>query len=93
MSAAVPLATDHTGMRVDYSGLLRAAQSGLRSRDGATAEMLRQLGAHLSEMGSRYYAGDLAAVDEFLQLYCIEREGRNAAVNRSAGAGSMDGGA
>ncbi|WP_259393778.1 four helix bundle protein, partial [Ralstonia pickettii] len=32
----------------------------------------RQLQAHMTELGRRWYAGDAAAVDEFLQLYCIE---------------------
>lgn len=67
----VPLAAEHKGMRVDYRGLLRQAQDALRS-ESALAEMLRQLQAHMTELGRRWYAGDVAAVDEFLQLYCVE---------------------
>jgi len=33
--------------------------------------MLRQLQHNLTELGQRWYAGDTAAVDEFLQLFCI----------------------
>lgn len=67
----VVLAPKHTGMKVDYSGLLNQAQRGLQ-RDPGIAEMLRQLEEHLSELGQRWYDGDATVVDEFLQLYCIQ---------------------
>lgn len=73
------LAADHTGMRVDYRGLFRQCGETLkRSRETAQAEMLRQLQEHITELGKRWYAGDTDVVDEFLQLYCIESEARNA---------------
>ena len=72
------LAADHKGMHVDYSGLLSQCRRALQSREPANAEMLRQLQGHLQELGRRWYAGDTVAVDEFLQLYCIEREARAA---------------
>lgn len=68
----VVLAPKHTGLRVDYTGLLKNARRGLK-REPATAEMLSQLEDHLSELGKRWYDGDATVVDEFLQLYCIER--------------------
>lgn len=79
-TAAQPslLATDHQGMRVDYSGLLGQCRRALSQREPANAEMLRQLQGHLQELGQRWYAGDTAVVDEILQLYCIEREARQA---------------
>lgn len=77
MQARAVLAPDHTGARVNYQGLLQQSQNGLR-REPGLAEMLRQLMEHLTEMGQRFYAGDVTAVDEFLQLYCIERETRAA---------------
>ncbi|MFM7025185.1 MAG: hypothetical protein ACKOWC_03885 [Limnohabitans sp.] len=40
--------------------------------------MLDQLTKHMEEMGRRYYSGDTAAVDEFLQLYCVEEKARAA---------------
>lgn len=70
------LAKKHTGMRVDYSGMLRQARQGLR-REPALAEMLRQLGEHMKELGSRWYEGDTAVVDEILQLYCVESDARS----------------
>ena len=70
------LATDHKGMRVDYSGLLSQCRRALQSREPANAEMLRQFQGHLQELGRRWYAGDTVAVDEFLQLYCIEHKAR-----------------
>ena len=72
------LAADHKGMRVDYTGLLSQCRRALQSREPANAEMLRQLQGHLQELGRRWYAGDTVAVDEFLQLYCIEHEARAA---------------
>jgi len=39
---------------------------------------------HLEEMGRRYYAGDVAAVDEFLQLYCIAESERATVVAERA---------
>ena len=85
--SAVPLlAKDHTSMRVDYRGLLRQCREGLR-REPGNAEMLRQLEGHLTELGQRWYAGDIAVVDEILQLYCIESEARAAlAASREGGA-------
>ncbi|WP_435014649.1 hypothetical protein [Xanthomonas arboricola] len=76
--AAVPvdalLASDHSGMRVDYSGLIRQTRGALTrgERDPALAEMQRQLAGHLEQLGKRWYAGDTSVVDELLQLYCIE---------------------
>lgn len=74
------LAKKHTGMRVDYQGLLKQARSALRHTDGGggLAEMLRQLENHLTELGQRWYAGDAGVVDEILQLYCIELDIRAA---------------
>ena len=64
------LGPKHEGLRLDASGVLG------RIRDGqfhdfhkfACGEMLR----HLEEMAKRYYSGDIVAVDEFLQLYCLD---------------------
>ena len=72
------LAADHNGMRVDYQGLLGQCQRTLSRHDPGTSEMLRQLQGHLQELGRRWYAGDASAVDEFLQLYCIEHNLRTA---------------
>lgn len=71
----VELAPDHRGMRVDYHGLLGRSQEALRQRP-ELAEMVRQLHGHLTELGRRWYAGDRSVVDEFLQLYVIEADGR-----------------
>lgn len=76
--ATIALAKDHKSMRVDYSGLLSEAGKIIRESDPGYAEMLRQLEGHLQELGKRYYSGDIAVVDEFLQLYCIESEAREA---------------
>lgn len=73
------LAKRHDEMRVDYSGLLGECQRALSSRrESANAELLRQLKNHLQELGRRWYAGDMAVVDEMLQLYCIESNAREA---------------
>ena len=77
----VDLAADHTGMMVDYSGLIGSAQRAMLD-DPGISEMLRQLSRHLEELGRRWYAGDRKVVDEFLQLYCIESEARAALVKQ-----------
>jgi len=72
------LGPEHTGMRVNYRGLLLQSQSALQrgEEEPGLAEMLRQLQGHLKELGQRWYAGDVAVVDEILQLYCIEQQAR-----------------
>ncbi|WP_321967073.1 hypothetical protein [Burkholderia cepacia] len=79
-AAAILLAEPHTGLRVDYSGLLKQARHALKRgmQDTGSAEMLRQLQNHLTELGQRWYAGDTAVVDELLQLYCVEKDARDA---------------
>ncbi|WP_440105641.1 hypothetical protein [Acidovorax sp. BL-A-41-H1] len=76
--APSPLAADHQGMRVDYSGLLSQCQRAMRRTEPGLAEMLRQLQGHMQELGQRWYGGDTAVVDEILQLYCVEHEARQA---------------
>lgn len=68
-------APDHNGMKVDSSGILvaaRAPSAGLRF-------MRQEMHKHLEEMARRYYAGDVAVVDEFCQLYCLGEKERKAA--------------
>ena len=60
-----PLAKKHEGMKISASGILLRVGGYLKG--GA-----RELDRHLKEMATRYYAGDIAAVDEFLQLYCLD---------------------
>lgn len=74
--SAVVLAAKYAGMKVDYRGMLRRAQCDLR-KSPLSKFMLQELESHLTELGERYYSGDLASVDEFLQLYCIDTKGRN----------------
>lgn len=88
-AALARLAEPHTGMRVDYQGLLRQAREGLRDSPGL-AEMLRQLQGHLRELGQRWYAGDTAVVDELLQLYCVESNARAALSATQAEQGERD---
>lgn len=77
--AVAQLEPDHKGIRVDYRGLLGQSRRALaRASLGGEAELLRQLEDHLTELGQRWYAGDTAAVDEILQLYCIEKDARAA---------------
>ena len=40
------------------------------AKRGTMDELLK----HLREVATRYYAGDVAVVDEFLQLYCLDDE-------------------
>ena len=72
------LAKKHTGMMVDYTGLIGQARSALKhgERSPALAEMLNQLARHIKKLGEGWYSGDTAVVDEFLQLYCVEDDAR-----------------
>jgi hypothetical protein len=63
-----PLAKRHTGMRLN----IEAHLVGPRRR--GTKWALEQLHEHLKEVARRYYAGDIAVVDEFLQAYCLDDE-------------------
>lgn len=90
-AAAVPiplLAADHKGMRVDYSGVFKHATIALArgGKEPGLAEMLRQMKEHITELGQRWYAGDTAVVDELLQLYCVEKDARDALVAASGAA-------
>lgn len=76
MDAGKLLAEKHTGMMVDYRGLLGQVQREIERSAPGHAEMLRQLQGHLQELGQRWYAGDTAVVDELLQLYCVESQAR-----------------
>ena len=78
MDAAKLLAEKHTGMKVDYRGLLGQVRRAIKRTAGGHEEMLRQLEGHITELGQRWYAGDTDVVDELLQLYCVEREARAA---------------
>ena len=59
------LAKKHEGSRISASGILLRIKGQLKF--GA-----EQMDCHLKEMAKRYYAGDSSAVDEFLQLYCLD---------------------
>lgn len=61
----VPLAKEHTGMRISAEGILLRVRGNLKF---GALEMAR----HLRETARRFYAGDLSVVDEFLQLYCLD---------------------
>ena len=70
-TAKVYLAKKHTGMRVDHSGILGRIAGGCKVRDDQRW-CLGELDKHLEEMAERFYSGDIAAVDEFLQLWCLD---------------------
>lgn len=86
------LAEDHKGMRVDYSGMFKQARGALvrGMKEPALAEMLRQLQEHITELGTRWYAGDTAVVDELLQLYCVNKATRDALRASSATASDKE---
>lgn len=76
-NVAVALSADHKGMKVSYFGLLRQCSVVVtRAGEHGRAELLSQLADCLKEMGQRYYAGDVAAVDEFLQTWAIAPDAR-----------------
>jgi hypothetical protein len=70
VSSAV-LAPNHKGMRVDHSGVLGRIAKGCKVRPDQRW-ILGEMDGHLEEMAKRFYAGEVSAVDEFLQLYCLD---------------------
>jgi hypothetical protein len=71
VAPAVPLlAHDHRGIQYAAGGILLPNHAQTADGDGLAylrGEMLNLL----NEMAERYYAGDISAVDEFLQLFAI----------------------
>lgn len=66
------LGAKHTGSRISAKGFLGRIENGwevdkmFRYNAG---EMLK----NLQELADRFYSGDVKAVDEFLQLYCLDK--------------------
>ena len=73
LSEAKPklLAKKHSGMRVDHSGILGRIAGGCKVRPDQRY-ILGVMDKHLEETAERFYSGDIRAVDEFLQLYCLD---------------------
>jgi len=68
-----PLAKKHTGMRIDCEGALTRIQRRAKlQRSNGDAFVCEELLRHLKVMSTEYYAGNIAIVDEFLQLYCLD---------------------
>ena len=67
---------------VEFKGMRASALSVLRNpRNDKMLKFLRgEIARNLEELGRRYYAGDFAAVDEFLQCFSIGRDERAALV-------------
>jgi len=74
-SKTVVFGPDHSGMRIDASGVL------IGNHKGAAPLRSMMLG-HLKELAQRYYSGDPGVVDEFLQVYCLGDNARKAAKER-----------
>ena len=63
------------GMRVSAAGLISQVAGCVKKSDKfGHAWTLEQLLKHLQELGDRYYEGDESVVDEFLQLYSLDRK-------------------
>ncbi len=65
---AIPLADKHTGFRVDIKNLVRTGS------ENNKLFTLEELSRNLEQVATRFYAGDIKVVDEFLQLYCLDGE-------------------
>ncbi len=63
----LPLADTHTGMRISADGFLDRVGGRLKFP-------ANEMKLHLHEMADRFYAGDIEAVDEFLQLYALDEK-------------------
>jgi hypothetical protein len=69
------LADKHTGARISAGGILGRIREGryYKELNFGCGTLLR----HLEQMASRFYAGDVKAVDEFLQLYDLDDDRPN----------------
>ena len=77
------LAPKHNGSKISAHGVLGRIRDGryYKELNFACGEMLR----HLEEMATRYYAGDVQVVDEFLQLYDLAEHRPEALNNQGNG--------
>ena len=66
------LAKKYDGMKVSAHGVLGRIRDGRYNKElnYGCGEMLR----HMEEMATRFYAGDVSVVDEFLQLYDLDEK-------------------
>lgn len=65
------LGPKHMGCRISAPGILGRIRDGWKIDQGqryAAGEMLK----HMQIFAEQYYAGDTKAMDEFLQLYCLD---------------------
>lgn len=65
------LAPKHKGMCISAAGLLGRISRGGKV-DKGQRYVLGVMLQHLEETAKRFYAGEVKAVDEFLQLYCLD---------------------
>jgi len=68
---AVFLAPKHKGMMVSTGGLIGRIERGKRP-DKLDRHLLGEMLSNMQEMASRFYSGDVKAVDAFLQCYCLD---------------------
>ena len=69
---------DRGGMKQNIQPVLAAAAR-LASAEHGHAFVIEEFGRNLAELGDRFYSGEVAVVDEFLQLYCLDRQRREGA--------------
>lgn len=65
---------DHKGMKVSASGILRR-----NTTDQGVAWARGELLKHMEQAAEEYYKGNITAVDELFQLYCVGEKARKAA--------------
>lgn len=73
MDKQTNLSLKHTGFRISAKGVLGRIRDNHQITSSlryACGEMLN----HLEELGKRFYAGDIKAIDEFLQLYSLDND-------------------
>lgn len=69
----VYLAKKHKGMKVDYSGVLNRLSTGKEKIRKDQRYMLGVLSEHLEEVSKLFYEGEIKAVDEFFQVWCLDK--------------------
>lgn len=65
------LGPKYTKMKVSANGTLGRIEKGWEV-DALMRYTIGEMLSNLKEMSKRFYDGDVKAVDEFLQLYCLD---------------------
>jgi hypothetical protein len=68
-----PFSKDHDGMRISLDGAIRNAIRAMKNDDTGSAWTLEELQRTLHLVEYQFYKGNIKVVDEFLQLWALDK--------------------